>query len=348
MKIGNFLFPESAGPETDAARVHETIAEARRSEALGMDALWLAEHHFDGNCVYVDPITFAATLAGATSRIGMGFAVLQTSLYHPMRMAEQLSLLDIVCQGRLMVGLGRGTNGNIYEYQGYGIDPAEAQGRYDEATAILEAAWSTEGPISFKGKYWDIKAPALRPRPLTRPAPPIVHGASGEASMVERAKRGEPFLMNVQTIETTRARFDLYVRTMREAGFDEDRIRDNLSKCWVWRNVFVADTDEEAEAVGVPIFGQMVENRAAMRKRTYAEQGLVLTDTRNEGAPRSIDVDKALTRGSPATVSREFEALAEIGVGGVICAFRMGPMSYDVADRSMTAFMEKVAPGVTA
>src|SRR5260221_10893099 len=102
MKFGNFLFPESASPASDAVAIDETLREARLCDALGVDALWLAEHHFDGNCAYVDPITFAAALAMATQRCAIGFAVVQTSLYHPVRLAEQLSLVDILSKGRLI------------------------------------------------------------------------------------------------------------------------------------------------------------------------------------------------------------------------------------------------------
>src|SRR5262245_44446844 len=103
MKFGNFLFPESDSPQRDAVIIDETLREARLSEELGMDALWLAEHHFDGNCVYVDPVAFATALAMATQRISIGFAVIQTSLHHPVRLAEQLSLLDNLSKGRLIV-----------------------------------------------------------------------------------------------------------------------------------------------------------------------------------------------------------------------------------------------------
>ncbi len=124
MKFSNFLFPESREPACDERVIDETIVEAKLTEQLGFDAVWLAEHHFDGICAYVDPISFAAALATATSRIKIGFAVAQVSLHHPIRLAEQISLLDNITKGRIIAGLGRGTAYNIYDYQGYGV-PAE-------------------------------------------------------------------------------------------------------------------------------------------------------------------------------------------------------------------------------
>lgn len=124
MRFGNFLFPESRDPLQDGQLIDEILQEVQLSEALGMDTVWLSEHHFDGACAYVDPITFAAAIAASTQRIGIGFAVAQVSLHHPVRLAEQLSLIDNISKGRLLVGLGRGTVYNVYEYHGYGIDPA--------------------------------------------------------------------------------------------------------------------------------------------------------------------------------------------------------------------------------
>ncbi|MEJ1975808.1 MAG: LLM class flavin-dependent oxidoreductase [Acetobacteraceae bacterium] len=137
MKFSNFLFPESRDPAQDSRVIIETLEEAKLCDALGVEVLWLAEHHFDGNCAYVDPISFAAAVAASTQRIKIGFAVAQMSLHHPIRIAEQLSLLDTLSQGRLVVGLGRGTAYNVYEYQGYGIDHETAQARFEEAEAIL-------------------------------------------------------------------------------------------------------------------------------------------------------------------------------------------------------------------
>ena len=130
MKFSNFLFPQSEIPEKDGQVIDETLAEARLCDELGMEALWLAEHHFDGNCAYVDPVNFAAALAVATKHIKIGFAVAQMSLHHPIRLAEQIAIIDNLSKGRLIVGLGRGTAYNIYDYRGFGINPEEAHERY--------------------------------------------------------------------------------------------------------------------------------------------------------------------------------------------------------------------------
>src|SRR5512138_1460915 len=144
MKFSNFLFPASMNPDKDQQIISETLREAQLCDELGMDMLWLAEHHFDGICAYVDPVSFAAALASCTKQINIGFAVAQMSLHHPIRMAEQMALIDNISNGRLLVGLGRGTAYNVYDYQGYGIDPAEAHDRLVEAEQVMVEAWTTD------------------------------------------------------------------------------------------------------------------------------------------------------------------------------------------------------------
>ena len=198
MRLAVFLFHESRDPSADAQTIHEAVAEAQLAEAEGMDAAFLAEHHFDGNCVYVDPPAFAAALAMATTRIKIGFAVLQTSLYHPLRMAEQISLIDNLSKGRLIVGLGRGSLVNTHEYSGYQIDPATAQERFEEIEKILIQCWTQE-KIVHAGKYWNFEIPMLRPRPYTKPHPQILRSVASEASLAAQARQGRPVLMAAAT-----------------------------------------------------------------------------------------------------------------------------------------------------
>src|SRR5580765_6669472 len=298
-------------PAMDQQIIQETLREARLCDALGMEMLWLAEHHFDGICAYVDPVSFAAALAASTRQIRIGFAVAQMSLHHPVRMAEQMALIDNISKGRLTVGLGRGTAYNIYDYQGYGIDPKEAYERLLEAEDIMIKAGTTEN-YEHKGKFWNLRMPLLRPRPYTKPHPAIIRACSGEEAMLGMARAGRPFLMNIQSNEVTRQRMDLYRGTMRESGFDDAAIARNVDDTWVWRNIFVAETDAEAERLALPAWEIQQEFRQAMRKKVYQEQGLLLKPE-NEPAARN-QVQHSILCGSPATVS---EAIAEIDRIGV-------------------------------
>ena len=345
MRFSNFLFPESREPARDAQVIEETLREARLADVVGCEAIWLAEHHFDGICAYVDPVSFAAALAVATQRVKIGFAVAQMSLHHPIRMAEQLALIDSISRGRLIVGLGRGTAYNIYDYQGYGIDPDEAQARLEEAEAIMFRAWSGES-FEHRGRFWTLRVPMLRPRPYTAPHPYVIRAASSEEGMLRIARMGRPFMMNVQPNAVMRQRMELYRRTLREQGLDEAGVARNLDQCWAWRNVFVAETDAAAARIALPAFAAMQEHRVAMRRRVFEEQGVSLVPMAATGAPPPAHAvaEHALIAGSPATVAEALAEIAAMGFGGIILQFRLGPMAYEDAAQSLTLFMRKVAP----
>jgi alkanesulfonate monooxygenase SsuD/methylene tetrahydromethanopterin reductase-like flavin-dependent oxidoreductase (luciferase family) len=343
VKFGNFLFPDSRDPACDGLVIDETIREAHLADELGADIVWLAEHHFDGISVYADPIGLAGALAATLRHAGLGFAVFQVGLHHPIRLAEQIAFLDHLTKGKLIVGLGRGSSYNVYDYQGFGIDHHEAQARLDEAEEIMLRAW-TAGAFDHTGRFWQLQVPMLRPRPYTQPHPPVIRGASGEASLLELARQGKPFLMNVQSFETTRDRVALYARTMREAGHDETAVARNLEQSWVWRNVFVAETDAEAERVALPTFEAMTKARAEMRNRIFAATGMRIAVPPGDLPGARTGRGDGVIHGSAATVAEDIAALDKIGIGGIIAVFRMGLMPHELAADSLTRFMREVAP----
>ena len=347
MLISNFLFPESRTPADDGRVIRETLEEARLTDRLGYDVIWLAEHHFDGICAYVDPVSFAAALATSTSHAKIGFAVAQMALHHPIRLAEQVSVIDQLSHGRMIVGLGRGTAYNIYDYQGYGIDPQEAQARFEEAEDVMRRAWTGE-PLDHRGKYFTLKLPALRPAPYTKPHPPIIRAAATEHGMVEIARRLEPFMLNIQSDSTVAERLQLYRKTVAEAGAGPAEVEALVGQCWAWRNVVVAETDAEAERIAIPAFHAMNAGRTAMREKVAREQGLTLGPaTAPGGLPHARQtVEHGLVCGAPETVARRLAPLAATGVGGLIITFRLGPMTLEDTARSLTLFRERVAPAL--
>jgi alkanesulfonate monooxygenase SsuD/methylene tetrahydromethanopterin reductase-like flavin-dependent oxidoreductase (luciferase family) len=347
MRFSNFLFPDSASAEDDGRVIEETLQEARLTDELGYDVIWLAEHHFDGICAYADPVSFAAALATATTHAKIGFAVAQMSLHHPIRFAEQMSVIDHLSKGRLIVGLGRGTAYNIYDFQGYGIDHRQAQARFEEAEAIMLEAWKGE-PFEHHGTFFNLKLPALRPAPFTKPHPYVIRAAATEHGMLDVARQGRPFMMNVQSNAVTVQRMELYRQTLRDAGMPDSAIARNVEECWVWRNIFVAETDAEAERIAIPAFETMQARRTEMRNKVYQEQGvsIVPMPLPSQAPPARSVVEHSLVYGSPATIAEKLAPIAATGVGGLIMQFRLGPMSYEQTASSLTLFRNAVMPAL--
>ena len=342
MKFSNFLFPESKTPAGDYDVIEESLREAELSEKLGYDVIWLAEHHFDGGCAYVDPTTFAAAIAARTTKIKIGFAVAQMALHHPIRFAEQIALVDNISKGRMVVGVGRGTAYNFYEFRGFGIAPNEAHDMLLEVEDILVKSWTTNN-YKHDGKYWQLELPVLRPQVFQKPHPPMIRACSGLESTLEMAREGRPFMMNVQSDETTVKRLRQYQTTMSEAGHSDETVAQSMADSWVWRNIFVADTDAEAEKLGIPYFREMRAYLQTNRDKMNTTAELQAQATGAVGAARN-SLEHGVIVGSPETVSERLQAVNDSGVGGVIIHFRLGAMPYDLNSHSMKLFAEQVMP----
>ena len=100
MRFGSFVFSISTNPEQDHQVIENTLLEIELAEEIGLDAVWLTEHHFDGAVAYADPLVFGAAVASRTKRVLIGFAVVEMALHHPVRLAVQTALLDHLSNGR--------------------------------------------------------------------------------------------------------------------------------------------------------------------------------------------------------------------------------------------------------
>jgi alkanesulfonate monooxygenase SsuD/methylene tetrahydromethanopterin reductase-like flavin-dependent oxidoreductase (luciferase family) len=129
---------------------------------------------------------------------------------------------------------------------------------------------------------------------------------------------------------------------MADAGYDEEAIERNVADSWVWRNVFVADTDAKAEAVGVPCFREMRAYFSDNRRRFNTAEEQAVHASATPGAARE-SVEHGLIYGSPETVCEKLEELRRIGIGGLIIHFRLGPMTWEATENSLRLFADKVA-----
>ncbi len=210
-------------------------------------------------------MVFASAVAVKTKKIMLGFGILELPLHNPVRVAIQTALLDNLCQGRLVVGTGRGSNYNAYEYVGFGTTPALGSAQLDEAEELLVKAWTTDN-VKFEGKYWQVSFPSVRPRPYQKPHPPLARACTGDESLVEMAKIGRPVLIRGASSNATGEKIRLYRDTMASAGFSEAAVEKSLDQIWVWREMHIAETDDEALGEFLPAhfraYSKMEEIRA--------------------------------------------------------------------------------------
>ena len=246
MQFGWLTLAMSPSPDEDGARIDRIIEQACLAEALGFSDVWLTEHYFTGESVYNDSLTFAAALAVKTERIRIGFAVVQTPFHHPVRLAVQLALLDNLSKGRIDVGIGKGTAYNEYEFVGHGLRSHDSRERMEETVEILERAWR-EAPLTYEGKFHKLHIPAIRPKPVQQPGPPLWRSVISPGSFVECGRLGVPILTARLPVARIRERWATYAAGIDEGGHDAATKARLLAQSALWRNVYVAESNAQAE-----------------------------------------------------------------------------------------------------
>src|SRR5271166_1922658 len=170
MRFGFFDQLPCADGFSEHQRYRDFIAQIELGDALGFDTAWLGEIHFNrAFSILADPLMVLAAAAQRTSRIRLGTAVTLLPLHNPIKIAEQAATADILSDGRLEFGVGRGV---AYQYRGYGIPQEESRERFEEALDFILQAWTNE-TISFEGKYFRARDLSLVPKPVQSPHPPV-------------------------------------------------------------------------------------------------------------------------------------------------------------------------------
>ena len=355
MRFGWLTLAMSPSPDEDAARIDQQIAQVCYAEALGFSDVWLTEHNFTGESVYNDAVVFASALAMRTTRIRIGFAVIQMPLHHPIRLAVQLALLDNLSKGRIDVGVGRGTIYNEYEFVGYGLRSRDSRGRMKEAVEILERAW-TEAPFTYNGQYFQLHIPTLRPRPYQQPSPPLWRSVISPESFTECGRLGVPILTARLPVQRIKERWALYVSGLEAGGHDEPKRQRLLEQAAVWRNVYVAETDAQARGELSELLlrtrQHMMHVRDAYNPSDFEIEPAMLnpwTDPAvSDGNALAFVLETGSLFGSPARVREQVAELRDVGVRHLLCQTGFGDMSHAQNLASMRRFGEQVMPAFAA
>src|SRR5271156_900712 len=167
---GGWPLPPAAYDSGAGAEAYRGMVERLQLvERLGFDWISVAEHHYSYRRVTPAPAVVAAHLAAHSTRIKIAVLGPIVSHSNPVRIAEEMALLDNLLPGRLVVGLLRGTTG---EYLSYGLNPEEARERTTEAMELILKAWTEPQPFGWQGRHFQFRTVAVWPRPLQQPYPP--------------------------------------------------------------------------------------------------------------------------------------------------------------------------------
>ena len=210
-------------------------------DRAGYDAVWLAEHHFTTYSVCPSVHLMALEAAHRTDRLRIGTAVSLAALYHPLRLAEELALLDVLTGGRLNWGAGRGFE--PAEFRAFGVPLDETAPRFREAVEVVLEAWTSDR-LTFHGKYWDFDDVEVLPKPRQQPHPPTWVAATSLEAVSWAASMGHAILMDPHaTFAEIGAKYDQYLADLAAGGFAVP------TETPMARLVAVADSDDEAERV---------------------------------------------------------------------------------------------------
>jgi probable F420-dependent oxidoreductase len=218
----------------------EALEEVTRAEELGFDSVWMEEHHAVTDHYWPSPLTVLAGFATRTSRMRLGTDIIVAAFHHPVRLAEDAAMVDVISNGRLVLGLAIGYKPD--EFALYGV-PLEKRGaRFEEQLAIVKGLWTQER-VQFRGTYYALEG-RLEPRPVQRPHPPIWIGGWGDLTLRRAATLGDNWIPGPTA--------DLARLLKGKAQFLEQRRTAGEPDPTEWpltRDVIIADTDREARAL---------------------------------------------------------------------------------------------------
>jgi alkanesulfonate monooxygenase SsuD/methylene tetrahydromethanopterin reductase-like flavin-dependent oxidoreductase (luciferase family) len=361
MKFGVFFLSQAPeGVTTPAEALRRELDQMRFAEELGFDSVWLAEHHQSTYCVVPDTITYAAHVAAVTSRIRIGLAVSVLPLRNPLDFAERIAFVDILSNGRLDVGVGRGNS--QAEMETYAIDFDERRDRFDEVLDFALRAW-TEQHFDFEGKLWKFRDVAILPGPVQLPHPPLYVASSGSPETFSSiARRGLPLLISeaFMTPEKIGDRLETYRALAIEAGHSPDTTERAVANSWIAQKTYIAATTAQARAFAEPyvmwrhrkqlelrVPGASPTIPSKLRKKVPALKSVLnAPQTKDPSELTSDDLVSFELFGTPDDCIARLLEFERAGVRNVILSFSYGGMPDEHVRQSMQLFAREVMPAL--
>ena len=350
MKVGTALSILAQPGRPDAALYHEQMAIGDLAEPLGFDSLWALEHHFTGYSMSPAPLQLLSYYAGRTKRVTLGTCVVVLPWHDPIRVAEQIALLDIISGGRTLMGFGRGAA--TVEYEGFRIPMDEARPRFVESAQLIIKALENE-TFEWDGEFFKIPKMSIRPRPISHPERRFYASSVSPESAEVMAKLGFGMLVVMQN-EWAKAAEDIhrYRQMIRSVGHTP---RPPI----ILTNVACAPTREEARDWATTYLAEKwdsIDNHYHFSDghlsnvKGYESYGkLAKTYTKmKEDSFRAKATDFYVSIQIAGTPDDCIQQIAELrrltGMDHLVTEFSFGSMPHHLSENSMRLFADKVMP----
>ncbi len=333
---------------SDRSIFHEEIEIAKLADRVGFDSVWTIEHHFTPYTMVTNPIQLLSYLAGVTERVDLGTMVVVLPWHNPVRLAEDIVMLDALLGDRsVLAGVGRGLGRR--EYGGLGIDQNEARGRFDESVKILRELLST-GRCSFDGEHFQLDDVRLRPQP-EEDLSGTLHCAAGtpETMAVIAGEDIKPLMIPTVSLDLSLQGARHFMSLREQAGLGPTE-----TKLSLW--VYCAETEQEARAGAERYMVEYADSALRHYEMTgthfdgikgyegYAERAAAL---RADPTPFLDGFFARHPWGTPEMVIDKISELAhQFGTSEIMGIFRYGGMGHAEAERNMQLFAERVLPEV--
>ena len=301
MQFGMFGSAQAkrGGPDIDSGSGFREFVERNvEAEALGYHSTFLVEHHFTGFGQVSATLNLLTWIGARTSKLRLGTAVTVLPWHNPVLLAEQIATLDLLSEGRVDAGIGKGYR--LKEFEGFAMPIEEADARFEECLTVMLKAWTSDTPWSHQGKYWQYDNVVVEPPSTQKPHPQIWMGAGSPRSVKQVAQLGFNMLLGqYDSFDVIVDQVSMYKSEVESSG----RTFDPMSVA-VARSVNIVSSNNEYE--------EAVTNRMAARRRTQ-EHALQSSfqDTREAA-------EAGIIYGSLNHVTKEMQRLHDAGIEYVL------------------------------
>ena len=341
-------------PEKGHKLYNRYLDELEYGETLGFDVIAVNEHHQNAYGLMPSPVVTASALARRTSKVKI--AILGSALplrSHPMMVAEEHAMIDVITAGRLISGFVRGIGA---EYHSFGVNPTFSHDRFHEAHDLIVQAWTKPGPFPFQGRHYEVQYVNLWPRPDQQPHPPIWIPSQGSKETIEWASHPErryTYLQTFSPVKVVERYLKQYRDTAKGYGYeskdsqlgwavpvyvakdDETARREARSHFEAFRNVFLRMPVEMLLPPGYT-------SRESLKNVMKAKAQLSADITIEQGIELGLFVC-----GGPDTVRRAFEGYwKDMRFGHLLVMLQFGTLPGDLTRKNMDLFARDVMPAL--